>query len=543
VGGTSSTWYTYHRPSRSSIDHPAVPSRILFMLAVAGPFRLSLFANSIATIAHLLKHDNNNPEGVSTIQFSTVDSIFATVEVIKTVDRSSSKISINTNGISVIMASTLPPLPVAGAHGVSPSTAYSTSSGLLAMLQDPTPEVRNAALQALLKVVDTLWHEVAEALPDLESFAEDDTLDVETRSCAAAVASRVYFHLEENIQALRLALLSGKQYFDVVDKAAKDDPYSNALVSAAIRLYIKYRKVEMKAGSDGTAAAEDADMVDKLLDQDVDEEAAGGGAGSEKLVVDMAELERVVDSMFQRCYADAVYNHALGVALEAHHVTKFKQVLEVARKQASTTEYKDTLSYAVYASVNLVTSKRFRTAALEVVAEEYTNLQKVDAHMDWSALCRVQQLLNKPEQVANIIFSILSKNDDEDSELIGYQLCFDLVDSGDMGFFNRVAAALPPKPEEVDGSSSGAEWDRLDQARRVLTGGFSGELALSFLHKQSDSDPLIMENVKKALDEKGGRNSVLHNCAVVCHAYLNAGTTNDSFLRTHLDWMKKASNW
>lgn len=39
------------------------------------------------------------------------------------------------------------------------------------------------------------------------------------------------------------------------------------------------------------------------------------------------------------------------------------------------------------------------------------------------------------------------------------------------------------------------------------------------------------------------RNSVLHNCAVTAHGYLNAGTTNDDFLRDNLDWMKKASNW
>jgi 26S proteasome regulatory subunit N2 len=54
-----------------------------------------------------------------------------------------------------------------------------------------------------------------------------------------------------------------------------------------------------------------------------------------------------------------------------------------------------------------------------------------------------------------------------------------------------------------------------------------------------------MENLKKALEERGsgGRSSVLHNAAVITHSYLYAGTTNDSFLRDYLDWMKKASNW
>jgi len=87
-------------------------------------------------------------------------------------------------------------------------------------------------------------------------------------------------------------------------------------------------------------------------------------------------------------------------------------------------------------------------------------------------------------------------------------------------------------------------WARYNNAKRILSGGLASELALSFLHKFSDSDVLIMQTLKKSLEERGaGRNSLLHNCAVMAHSYLNAGTTNDAFLRDNLEWMKKASNW
>ena len=113
-----------------------------------------------------------------------------------------------------------------------------------------------------------------------------------------------------------------------------------------------------------------------------------------------------------------------------------------------------------------------------------------------------------------------------------------MVDSGDQAFVSRVAEALTAKktPENSD------RWDQVD---KVMTGGFSSELALSFLHKHSQADRLIMETLKKSLEERGsgGRSSVLHNAAVVTHSYLHAGTTNDTFLRDYLDWMKKASNW
>merc|ERR1719444_469326 len=85
---------------------------------------------------------------------------------------------------------------------------------------------------------------------------------------------------------------------------------------------------------------------------------------------------------------------------------------------------------------------------------------------------------------------------------------------------------------------------RYKKAQRILTGGFLGELNLQFLYKNSDSDPLIMSNLKRTLEEKGGnRNSVLHNAAIMAHAFLNAGTTNDSFLRDDLAWMRRANNW
>ena len=151
--------------------------------------------------------------------------------------------------------------------------------------------------------------------------------------------------------------------------------------------------------------------------------------------------------------------------------------------------------------------------------------------------------------IANIISKLLDGT--EDDALLALQLCFDLMETGDQHYVTGVAKSLPEKTEsDAEDSSSSAVsrsdevWVRYEQALKVLTGGFASELSLSFLHKNSDSDPLIMQNLKKALDERGAsRSSILHNCSVSTHSYLNAGTTNDAFLRDNLEWMKKASNW
>ena len=174
------------------------------------------------------------------------------------------------------------------------------------------------------------------------------------------------------------------------------------------------------------------------------------------------------------------------------------------------------------------------------------------------ALCVAYQLLNKAEEVGKLLTTLLVGEEGE--TLVGLQLCFDMVDSGDEAFVGAVADALPAKKAAADGTAEGegnAEGETevkddlspeahaaLTAARKILTGGFVTELSLSFLHKNSNSDPLIMDHLKKALEERGNaRNSVLHNWGVGTHAVLNAGTTNDSFLRDNLDWMKKAGNW
>ena len=56
-----------------------------------------------------------------------------------------------------------------------------TASGYVALLQEPDANLRSHGLNKLLGCVDTLWHEVAESLPDLETIAEDLDLPLAMR--------------------------------------------------------------------------------------------------------------------------------------------------------------------------------------------------------------------------------------------------------------------------------------------------------------------------------------------------------------------------
>jgi 26S proteasome regulatory subunit N2 len=389
-----------------------------------------------------------------------------------------------------MMATAMMPTPS------GPSGPVATALGYIAMLQEPDIALRKHALTKLLACVDTLWHEVAESLPDLETIAEDLDLPLEMRQTAAAVASRVFFHLEEPSQALRLALEAGEAHFDLQTKS----PYVERLITAALDAYIQERH--------------------KLIDADAAQK-------TDEVGISIEQLQAMVHRLIAVSCESGKYKHALGIALEAQEISRLQNILESSGPDASL------LKYALQCSLTIVTSKSFRQEALAVIATCFETVMAANksAAVD---LIVVYQLLSNPDRVAALL-NLLLQSSEEDS-LLAYQLCFDLVDTGDQAFCTRVAQAL----QSPEGDK--ARWA---QVQKVLVGGFPSELALSFLHKRSNADRLIMETVKKSLEERGsgGRSALLHNAAVMTHAYLHAGTTNDAFLRDYLDWMKKASNW
>lgn len=396
-----------------------------------------------------------------------------------------------------------------GAQVTGSSDAVATASGFIALLQEQDPALKSHALKKLLECVDTLWHEVAESLSDLETISEDFDLPLQMRQRAAAIASRVYFHLEEPSQALRLALEAGEEHFDV----QKRTPYVESLISAALDAYIQERR-----------------KLTKRQEEDGTDNITTPAATSSEIGISLDQLQRMVYRLLDACCEEGRCDHALGIALEAQETSKLRDILMSSGPDESL------LKYALNASITVVSSKSFRQEALTVIAECFFNQDSETMMASYDTLIIIYQLLGKADSVAEVLGSLL--NGKEEDALLGFQLCFDLVDSGDQGFVTKVATILKPMASEENG-------DRWSQVFRVLTGGFASELALSFLHKRSHADRRIMENLKKSLEERGsgGRSSLLHNAAVMTHSYLYAGTTNDSFLRDYLDWMKKASNW
>ena len=404
-------------------------------------------------------------------------------------------------------------------------TTVATASGWIALLQESDVTLKSHALKKLLDCVDTLWHEVAESLPDLEAIAEDLEAPSEMRQRAAAVASRVFFHLEEPTQALRLALEAGEDHFDV--SQASTTPYVERLVAAALDAYVQERR-RLVADEDDVAAAIPTKRI-SISGKKVEALTA------EEVGLPMDRLQALVHRLLESCCSTGKYDHALGIALEARETEKVRDILKASGSDMTL------LKYALSSCVTVVQSKSFRQEALAVIAECLQQLFENKHATAAYDLILVYQLLGQPLPVAKALTELIQGS--EEDSLLALQLCFDLMDSGDQAFVNSVAEGMAEAEKaDEDKEELKKRWERTS---KVLTGGFPSELALSFLHKNSKADRLIMENLKKSLEERGsgGRSSVLHNAAVMTHSYLYAGTTNDSFLRDYLDWMKKASNW
>ena len=69
----------------------------------------------------------------------------------------------------------------------------------------------------------------------------------------------------------------------------------------------------------------------------------------------------------------------------------------------------------------------------------------------------------------------------------------------------------------------------------MLDGSETADAHLAFLCRNNMTDLLLLERLRDSTT-KARNYSVLHNATVVAHAYMNAGTTSDVFLRNNMDW-------
>lgn len=365
----------------------------------------------------------------------------------------------------------------------------SVAVGRLAALEDEDASIQAAALKDLHGCVDEIWSEAAVSISEIEALSE--TKSFEGHELAASVASKIYFHLEVYDQSLRLALGAGP-HFDISVRSE----YVETLVSRCVDEYV-------------AACPEGGELDPRLVE--------------------------IVERMFARCYEDGEFEHAIGIALEAGRLEKIRDAFSACRDPA---RRRALLAYVADANMTLVSSRSFRTEVTKLLVELHSELDVPD-HV---FICHALQTLGHASEMASTLKRLVL-NQDEQDELLAYQLAFLIVESGNQKFMADVLEAFgDDEVEDAVDDQSRQDDERLVKLKKILNvEGIWSEIELNFLFSKSQSDVLVVKNLKDAVD--GNRNSVLHNAVVVAHGFMNAGTTNTSFLSENLDWMGKASNW
>lgn len=250
-------------------------------------------------------------------------------------------------------------------------------------------------------------------------------------------------------------------------------------------------------------------------------------------------MEAIIEQMFQRCYRDQCFEQALGVALDTHRIDKVEEVIA----QAVQVNKETILGYAfsLCQSARNVTPREFRLNVIEVLVKYYGTLREPD----YSNVIFGLQYLNRPKDAAHTLDRLLHGSGQD--ALLAYQIAFDLLETENQGFILKVVAELPGSLTDASSSAAPAvtsgdseHSQRLAKLKRVLLDGLDIDLTLNFLFKHSHADLNLLKEVKGLIE---GRSNVLHNATVLTHAFLNAGTTRDTFLRDNIDWLGKAKNW
>lgn len=116
--------------------------------------------------------------------------------------------------------------------------------GYIALLNEPNAKVQARALQSLLAMVDTNWHEMVDSLQHLSELAST-TSSVE-RQQAALLCSRLCFHLGQMERSVEFALKAGDLFEAAVNDKNNND-YVNVILAKAVDKYIEGKREQAEA--------------------------------------------------------------------------------------------------------------------------------------------------------------------------------------------------------------------------------------------------------------------------------------------------------
>ena len=307
-------------------------------------------------------------------------------------------------------------------------------------------------------------------------------------------------------------------------------------------------------------------------------------------------LKGIVNGLFKSCYETGAYRQVVGIAVEARNMEVLKEAItrcardekgSKGKKHASMAgQTEELMEYVLDICMNVVQERGLRNDMLKLILD----LLREIPSPDYFAIARCVVYLDQYTLASDMLRQLVQKGDGK-SLAIAYQLSFDLYENGTQEFLSRIMEELPeteeteqtdlpqgngevvqpatPVPNEDEGAAESSqllselqdsagppstsiaerrkqkpesedEKKRYASVRSILRGTTTIQLTLEFLFRNSHSDKAILHKVRDSLE---ARNSIFHTAVTFANAFMNAGTTIDSFFRENLEWLGKAVNW
>ncbi|OAL56887.1 26S proteasome regulatory complex, non-ATPase subcomplex, Rpn2/Psmd1 subunit [Pyrenochaeta sp. DS3sAY3a] len=299
-------------------------------------------------------------------------------------------------------------------------------------------------------------------------------------------------------------------------------------------------------------------------------------------------LHSTVRRIFESCYESGNYKQVVGIAIEARNLDVLRDSIIRASQDekkgekpipGSPGQSEELMEYVLDICMNVVQERGLRNEILRLILDLLNDNEIPNP--DYFSIAKCVVYLNQHSLASKLILQLIERGDDK-SRAVAYQISFDLYENGTQEFLAKVMEELPETEEDdeakptangdasqrqlgenagesdsllanVDTSNVSTVVDRTkenlldDQQRKaftsvrhILRGTKSIELNLEFLYRNNHTDKAVLNKIRDSLE---ARNSIFHSSVTFANAFMNAGTTNDTFFRENLEWLGKAVNW
>tara|TARA_R110002003_G_scaffold73_6_gene6846 strand:+ start:1704 stop:4577 length:2874 start_codon:yes stop_codon:yes gene_type:complete len=299
-------------------------------------------------------------------------------------------------------------------------------------------------------------------------------------------------------------------------------------------------------------------------------------------------LQSTIRRIFESCYESGDYKQVVGIAIEARNLEVLRDSIIRASQdekkqgkepvQQTTTKSEELMDYVLDICMNVVQERGLRNEILRLILDLLND--NAIPNPDYFSIAKCVVYLNQHALASKLVRQLIERGDDK-SRAIAYQISFDLYENGTQEFLTKVMEELPEtekdeeakptangdasqKPSEDAGESdsllanvdtgnvstvvsrtkekpfSEEQLKAFSSVRHILRGTKSIELNLEFLYRNNHTDKAVLNKIRDSLES---RNSIFHTGVTFANAFMNAGTTNDTFFRENLDWLGKAVNW